>query len=69
MPEKKEKKPNTIQRFFRETIGELRKVTWPTPRETLDMTWKVLLVLAVMSLILGGLDLLYSTVITRFLAG
>ena len=69
MPEKKEKKPNTIQRFFRETIGELRKVTWPTPRETLDMTWKVLLVLAVLSLILGGLDLLYSTVITRFLAG
>ncbi len=68
MAEKKEKKPNAIRRFFRETIGELRKVTWPTPRETLDMTWKVLLVLGIMSIILGGLDLLYSTVIGRLLA-
>ena len=24
------KKPNVIQSFFRETAGELRKVSWPT---------------------------------------
>jgi len=68
MAEKKEKKPNAIQRFFRETIGELRKVSWPTTREAMDMTWRVLLVLAVMSLILGALDLIFSNVITRLLA-
>jgi len=31
-----ETKPNIftkIKRFWRETIGELRKVTWPTPRK------------------------------------
>ena len=68
MADKKEKKPNAIQRFFRETIGELRRVSWPTTQETLDMTWKVLLVLAVMSIILGGLDLIFSNVVTRLLA-
>jgi preprotein translocase subunit SecE len=68
MAETKEKKPNAINRFFRETIGELRKVSWPTTQETLDMTWKVLAVLGIMSLILGGLDALYSFVITRLLA-
>jgi preprotein translocase subunit SecE len=68
MADKKEKKPNAIRRFFRETIGELRKVSWPTTQEALDMTWRVLLVLAVMSLILGGLDLIFSNVITRLLA-
>ena len=68
MAEKKEKKPNAIQRFFRETIGELRRVSWPTTQETLDMTWKVLLVLAVMSIILGGLDLIFSNVVTSLLA-
>jgi preprotein translocase subunit SecE len=68
MAEKKEKKPNAIQRFFRETIGELRKVSWPTTQEAMNMTWRVLLVLAIMSLILGGLDTVFSFVITRLLA-
>ena len=32
------KKPNKIQKWWRETIGELRKVTWPTKEEALKMT-------------------------------
>ena len=30
MAEKDRRKPNPIQSFFRETTGELRKVSWPT---------------------------------------
>ena len=31
----KAKKQNAIQRWWRETVGELRKVTWPTPQEAI----------------------------------
>jgi hypothetical protein len=37
--QKKKKKLSLIQkiqRFWRETVGELRKVTWPTPRSLED---------------------------------
>ena len=31
-------RPNCIQRYFSETIGELRKVTWPTRKEATNLT-------------------------------
>jgi preprotein translocase subunit SecE len=52
--------PNKIQTFFRETIGELRKVSWPTRQEAINLTVIVLIVIGVMSLFLGVLDLLFS---------
>lgn len=58
-----------IRRFFRETIGELRKVSWPTRKEALNLTWIVLLVIAAMTIYLGViLDSLY-TVFFRLLLG
>ena len=45
--------PNRIQRFFRETIGELRKVSWPTRQEAWNLTMIVLMVMVVMSIFLG----------------
>ncbi|MGB7094090.1 MAG: preprotein translocase subunit SecE [Anaerolineales bacterium] len=54
------KQPNFITRYFRETIGELRKVTWPTRQEATSLTIVVLIVIAVMSTFLGVLDLIYS---------
>lgn len=53
-----------IQRFWRETIGELRKVTWPTPPEAWKMTRIVLAVMIAMSLVLGVLDFAFSRLIT-----
>ena len=58
------RQPNKIQRYFRETIGELRKVNWPTRQEATNLTIIVLIVTFSMSLILGLLDFLYS----RFMA-
>lgn len=56
---KTQKKPNAIQRYFRETIGELRKVSWPTRQETINLTIVVVVVLVVMSAFLGTLDFLF----------
>jgi preprotein translocase subunit SecE len=52
---------DSLRQFVRETIGELRKVSWPTRKEALNLTWIVLLVIAVMTLYLGViLDTLYT---------
>ena len=52
----KSKKPNVIQSFFRETTGELRKVSWPTWPEARQLTLLVLAVMVVMGVILGITD-------------
>ena len=52
---------NNFKQFVRETIGELRKVSWPTRKEALNLTWIVLIVIAAMTIYLGViLDSLYS---------
>ena len=57
MAEKDRKKSsNPIQSFFRETMGELRKVSWPTWPEARQLTGLVLLVMVVMGVILGVTD-------------
>lgn len=53
-----------IQRFWRETIGELRKVTWPTPEEAWKMTRIVLVVMVIMAAMLGVLDFAFSRMIS-----
>jgi preprotein translocase subunit SecE len=52
----KSKKVNPITGFFRETTGELKKVTWPTWPEARQLTGLVLLVMVVIGIILGLTD-------------
>lgn len=52
----KSKKPNAIQAFFRETTGELRKVSWPTWPEVRQLTLIVLAVMFAMGALLGLTD-------------
>ena len=71
MPEKKgkkAKKTNAISRWWRETIGELRKVSWPTPREAWQLTRVTILVMLVMSAILGVLDNAFTNLIAWILS-
>jgi len=58
------KQPNAIRRYLNETIGELRKVSWPTRKEATNLTIIVIIVTFSMSLFLGFLDFLF----TRFFA-
>ncbi len=62
MAEKKlvRKEPNAISRFFRETVGELRKVNWPTRQEATNLTSIVLIVIVSMAALLGVLDLAFG---------
>ena len=52
------KQENAIQRYFRETTGELRKVSWPTWPEARRLTGLVLMVMVAMGLFLAGVDYL-----------
>ncbi len=52
----KAKKQNAIQTFFRETVGELRKVSWPTWPEARRLTVLVLIVMLIMGIYLSLVD-------------
>ena len=52
------KSENAIQKYFRETTGELRKVSWPTWPDAWRLTQLVILVMVVMGIFLGLMDLL-----------
>lgn len=54
------RQPNAIQRYVRETIGELKKVNWPSRREATNLTLVVLAVTFAMSLFLGLLDFVFT---------
>jgi preprotein translocase subunit SecE len=63
--EKKERKePNFISRYYRETTGELRKVTWPTRNEAVNMTILVVIVLIIMTIFLGSVDAIAAVVVS-----
>lgn len=57
---KAEQRPNFIQRYFRETMGEMRKVTWPTRQEATNLTIVVIIVIAAMSTFLALLDVIFA---------
>ncbi len=66
MPNKngKTKKENGIARWWRETTGELHKVTWPTRKEAWRTTKVVLLVM----LLIGSLLAILDSGFTRLIA-
>ena len=57
------KKSNKIQRWWRETVGELRKVTWPTKEEALQMTKVVTVVVLATAIFLGVVDFVFSRLV------
>ena len=56
-----DKQEGGLQRWLRESRGELRKVTWPTREEALRLTYVVMGLSVVMGLILGGVDFILSS--------
>lgn len=49
-----------VQRWFRETRGELRKVVWPTREEALRLTYVVIGISLALGLLLGLTDFVLS---------
>ena len=65
MPKKKatkttRKQENAVVRYYRETIGELRKVSWPTRQEAINLTTITLVVIVIMSAFFGSLDYIFN---------
>ena len=62
MAEKKvaHQEKNRISKFYGETVGELKKVNWPTRQEATNLTTIVLIVIAAMAIFLGFLDIAFS---------
>jgi preprotein translocase subunit SecE len=58
-----DKKENAIVHFYRETVGELRKVSWPSREEAINLTMIVIVVLVGMALFLGLVDLIGETLL------
>ena len=52
----KSKRENSVQRFVRETMGELRRVSWPSWPEARNLTVVVIIVLVVMAIFLWLID-------------
>jgi len=57
---KARKQPNRVVRYFNETIGEMRKVTWPTRKDAIRLTVIVLIVTFSTSIFLGFLDFIFA---------
>jgi len=58
------KKTNPISRFVRETVGELRKVSWPSRQEAINLTIIVLIVMIVTSVFLYVVDIIGARLLT-----
>ncbi|HET57569.1 MAG TPA: preprotein translocase subunit SecE [Deltaproteobacteria bacterium] len=50
-------------RFLKEARTELKKVTWPTPKQALASTSVVIVVVLVVSLYLGIVDLILTRLV------
>ncbi|GFH63327.1 MAG: preprotein translocase subunit SecE [Candidatus Desulfovibrio kirbyi] len=57
-----------LVRYLEDAKGELRKITWPTLKETRKATLAVLGFVAVMAVILGLVDLGLSSLIKTILS-
>ena len=57
-----------LREFVRESIFELRKVVWPTRQEAMRMTWIVMLVVVIFSLVLFGFDAIIAQAIKWLLS-
>ncbi len=63
-----EKKPSRF-RIFGDVIGELKKVTWLTRRETVYLTSLVLAVAVFMGVVLGIIDWGFSQIVDKLFIG
>jgi preprotein translocase subunit SecE len=58
---------NRIVQYVRETWFELRKVSWPTRREAINLTGIVIAVTTFLAIVLGAMDWVYSAIFGLFL--
>jgi len=63
----KQQKENAIVRYLRETWFELKRVSWPTRNEAINLTVVVVVVAAFMAVVLSLMDWSFSSMFGLFL--
>lgn len=58
--------PEKIIRFLKEVRLEIKKVNWPTKKETIRYTLIVVGVSIAVATYLGGLDFIFSILLNKF---
>lgn len=53
-----------IKRFLREVKAELKKVNWPNLEVLISYTTVVLVTVLIIAIFIGGVDLIFSKIIT-----
>ena len=66
-PKKKEKKPNRVLRWFKDLRGELKKVTWPSAKDTMKNVGVVILCVIIVGIFIWVFDFLARGVIDALL--
>lgn len=64
---KKDKKPNRISRWFKDLRGELKKVTWPTGKDTMKNVGTVILCVILVGVFIWVFDFLARQVVEALL--
>jgi len=55
--------------YFREVIGELKKVIWPTREETRRLTIMVIIISVAVGVFLGAIDMGFTELAEMFFGG
>ena len=55
--------------YFREVIGELKKVIWPTRDETRRLTIMVIIISVAVGAFLGAVDMGFTELVNTFFGG
>jgi preprotein translocase subunit SecE len=58
---------NRVVEYLQETRGEMRRVVWPTQDEAINLTVVVLFITVLMTILLGGMDLLFGKLLNFIL--
>ena len=57
---KKDRKPGRVKQFFKEVLGELKKLSWPSKMDLVSYTLAVIGFIAVLAVVIYVLDLAFS---------
>ena len=58
---------NSIQKFFKEVLAEMKEVSWPKKQELKDSTWIVIVSTAFVGIFIGLTDLCLSNILGYFI--
>jgi preprotein translocase subunit SecE len=63
------KKENAIVAFFKDTVAEMKKVTWLSRREIMYLTVLVLVIAVITGIVLGAIDFGFSQLVNKLIIG